>query len=55
MGKDYLIRYIKVLIRHGKELEALDYLINQKGYDMMDAQIYIVNAKEIVANEPHDD
>ena len=55
MSKDYLKRYVKVLIRHGKELEALDYLINQKGYDMVDAQIYIIKTKQEVENEPHDD
>lgn len=55
MAKDYLKLYIKALIRHGKELEALDYLINQKQYDMVDAQIYIINVKQIVENEPHDD
>lgn len=55
MAKDYLLLYIKVLIRHGKDLEALDYLINQKGYDMADAQVFIINAKQIVENEPNDD
>lgn len=54
MAKDYLIRYIKVLLRHGKEDEALNYLISQKGYAMADAQIYIIKAKEIISNEPHD-
>ena len=29
--------------------------INSKGMDMVDAQVYIINAKQIVENEPHED
>lgn len=55
MAKDYLRRYIKVLIRHGKDTEALDHLINKEGYDMVDAQVYIINAKIEVDSEHYDD
>ena len=55
MAKDYLKLYVKSLIRHGKDTEALDYLINSKGMDMVDAQVYIINVKDVVDNEPHDD
>ena len=54
MAKDYLKLYVKTLLRHGKDTEALEYLINSKGMDMIDAQIMIIELKQIVENEPHD-
>lgn len=55
MPKDYLKLYVKSLLRHGKDIEALDYLINSKGMDMMDSQVMIIELKQIIENEPHDD
>lgn len=55
MAKDYLKLYVKSLLRHGKDTEALDYLINSKGVDVVDAQIMIIELKQIIDNEPHDD
>lgn len=54
MAKDYLKLYIKTLIRHGKETEALSYLIN-RGTDMVDAQVMIIELKQIIDNEPKED
>lgn len=54
MGKDYLMLYIKSLVRHGEEIRALDHLVNAKGYNMTDAKAYIARLREIIANE-HDD
>lgn len=53
MAKDYLKLYVKALLRHGKELEALQHLINN-GIDMVDAQIMIIQLKEIIADEQDD-
>lgn len=53
MPKDYLKLYVKALLRHGKDLEALNHLMNN-GIDMMDAQVMIIELKQIIENEPQD-
>ena len=53
MAKDYVKLYAKSLLRHGKDLEALNHLMNN-GMDMVDAQIMIVELKQIIEIEPQD-
>lgn len=53
MAKDYLKLYVKALVRHGKDEEAIQHLVD-KGYTEVDAKIYIAHRKIEVDNE-HDD
>jgi hypothetical protein len=53
MAKDYVKLYAKSLLRHGKDLEALNHLMNN-GMDMVDAQILIVELKQKIDNESED-